>query len=68
MHYQIVPPSDERAARIFQEVREYLAADREMQQDRARLVKVCCAPALPVQLQGAPLPVRLLASLADPAQ
>jgi ArsR family transcriptional regulator, arsenate/arsenite/antimonite-responsive transcriptional repressor len=68
MHYRIVPPPEERAARIFQEVREYLAADREMQQDRTRLVKVCCAPALPVQLQGAPLPVRLLASLADPAQ
>jgi ArsR family transcriptional regulator, arsenate/arsenite/antimonite-responsive transcriptional repressor len=68
MHYQIVPPADERAARIFQEVRECLDADREMRQDRARLVKVCCAPALPAQLQGAPLPVRLLASLADPAQ
>jgi ArsR family transcriptional regulator len=68
MHYRIVPPADERAARIFQEVREYLAADREMQQDRARLVKVCCAPALPAPLQGAPLPTRLLASLACPVQ
>jgi hypothetical protein len=68
MHYRIVPPSDEHAARILQEVREYLAADREMQQDRARLVKVCCALALPVLLQGAPLPARLLASLTDPVQ
>jgi predicted RNA polymerase sigma factor len=32
-----------------------LAGNREMQQDRARLIKVCCAPMLPVQLQGAPL-------------
>jgi ArsR family transcriptional regulator len=64
MHYRIVPPSEAHAARILQEAREYLAADREMQQDRARLVKVCCSPALPVQLQGAPLPARLLASMA----
>jgi ArsR family transcriptional regulator len=68
MHYRIVPPSDEHAARILQELREYLGADREMQQDRARLVKVCCAPALPVPLQGAPLPVTLRASLTGPVQ
>jgi ArsR family transcriptional regulator len=61
MHYRIVPPSDGHAARIFQEVREYLAADREMRQDRARLVRVCCAPALPILLQGAPRPASLLA-------
>jgi hypothetical protein len=61
MHYRIVAPSDEYAARILQDVREYLAADREMQQDRARLIKVCCAQALPVLLQGAPLPASLLA-------
>ena len=60
MHYRIVPPPDEHAARIFLEVREYLTADREMQQDRARLVRVCCAPALPIQLQGAPRPASLL--------
>src|SRR5215475_6624259 len=67
MHYRTVPPSDERAARIFQEVREYLAADREMQQDRARLIKVCCAPSLPVPLQGAPLPTGLQASMTSQA-
>jgi ArsR family transcriptional regulator, arsenate/arsenite/antimonite-responsive transcriptional repressor len=61
MHYRIVPPSDAHTARILQELREWLAADREMQQDRARFVKVCCAPALPVQLQGAPLPASLVA-------
>lgn len=68
MHYRIVPSADGHAARILQEVREYLAADRKMQQDRARLVKVCCAPALPVPLQGAPLPARLLVSLANPVE
>jgi ArsR family transcriptional regulator, arsenate/arsenite/antimonite-responsive transcriptional repressor len=61
MHYRIVPPSDAHAARILQELREWLAADREMRQDRARFVKVCCAPALPVELQGAPLPASLIA-------
>jgi ArsR family transcriptional regulator len=60
MHYRIVPPSDERAARIFHDIREYLAADIEMQQDRARLFKVCCAPELPISLQGAPRPASLL--------
>ncbi|MBO0723733.1 MAG: metalloregulator ArsR/SmtB family transcription factor [Blastocatellia bacterium] len=59
MHYRIVPPANEHAARIFEEVREWLSSDREMQQDRARLVKVCCGPSLPLPLQGAPLPVSL---------
>jgi hypothetical protein len=37
-------------------VLEWLAQDREMQRDREQLVKVCCAPRLPVQLRGAPRP------------
>jgi ArsR family transcriptional regulator, arsenate/arsenite/antimonite-responsive transcriptional repressor len=61
MHYRLVPPADEHASQIFQDVREYLAGNREMQQDRARLVNICCAPTLPVQLQGAPLPASLQA-------
>lgn len=60
MHYRMVQPVNEHAAHILQDVRNYLAVDREMQQDRARLAKVCCAPALPVPLQGAPLPASLL--------
>jgi len=61
MHYRLVPPTDEHASHIFQNVRAYLAGNREMQQDRARLVKVCCGPTLPVQLQGALLPASLQA-------
>jgi hypothetical protein len=61
MHYRIVIPSAERATRIFHDVREYLAADREMQRDRARLVKIGCGPVLPIQLQGSPRPASLLA-------
>ena len=59
MHYRIVEPPDGHAARIFREVRAWLKEDAEMQRDRARLVKVCCAPRPPVQLRGAPRPARL---------
>ena len=61
MHYRLVSPPDAYAAQILQTVREYLAADREMQQDRARLIKICCAATLPVQLQGAPRPASIVA-------
>lgn len=56
MHYRIVEPPDPRAANIFREVRNWLETDTTMQQDRARLAKLCCAPSLPVQLQRAPRP------------
>src|ERR1700761_6199611 len=36
MHYRITEPTDERAARVFAEVRHWLSEDREMQRDRAR--------------------------------
>jgi ArsR family transcriptional regulator len=61
MHYRIAVPADEHAARLFKEVRAWLAEDREMQRDRERLVRVCCAPSPPVQLQGAPRPASLTA-------
>ncbi|MDQ3585033.1 MAG: ArsR/SmtB family transcription factor [Pyrinomonadaceae bacterium] len=59
MHYRIVSPPDERAARVFGEVRAWLSEDREMRRDRERLVKVCCAPQPPVQLRAAPRPASL---------
>src|SRR5687768_15756107 len=62
MHYRISVPEDEHAARLFGEVRAWLAADREMQRDRERLARVCCALNPPVQLQGAPRPASLLAA------
>ncbi len=61
MHYRVVTPPDARAAKVFAETRQWLAEDREMQRDRARLIKVCCAPQPPVQLQGAPRPQSLSA-------
>jgi ArsR family transcriptional regulator len=62
MHYRLVEPTDPRAARIFQEVRGWLREDEDMQRDRQRLVKVCCAPQPPVQLRGAPRPASLALS------
>ena len=56
MHYRVVEPADERARRVFADVRQWLAEDREMQRDRERLLKVCCAPQQPVTIQGAPRP------------
>ena len=59
IHYRIVEPSDADAARVLKEVLSWLANDHEMQRERDRLVKVCCAPQLPVRIQGAPRPARL---------
>ncbi len=62
MHYRIVEPADQDAARMLKDVLAWLANDREMQRDRERLVEVCCAPQLPVRIQGAPRPVTLTAN------
>lgn len=61
MHYRIIEPPDAYAARVLRDVLTWLANDREMQRDRERLVKVCCAPQLPVNIQGAPRPASLSA-------
>lgn len=61
IHYRIVEPPDPHAARIFQEVRDWLASETSMKSDRARLARICCAPKLPVQLQRAPRPASLVA-------
>jgi ArsR family transcriptional regulator, arsenate/arsenite/antimonite-responsive transcriptional repressor len=60
MHYRIVEPPDPDAARVLRDTLAWLGNDREMQSDRERLVKVCCAPQLPVSIQGAPRPVSLM--------
>src|SRR5688572_6003758 len=60
-HYRLAEPADEKAARVFREVMAWLAQDADMQRDRRSLAKVCCAPQLPVQLQGAPRPANITA-------
>lgn len=62
MHYRISTPKNENAAKVLMDVREWLARDTVMLQDRHRLDKICCAPELPVQLQGSPKPLPIQAS------
>jgi ArsR family transcriptional regulator, arsenate/arsenite/antimonite-responsive transcriptional repressor len=62
MHYRINTPADSYAADVLSDVQAWLAEDKEMQRDRSQLMKVCCAPQLPVQLQGAPRPASLLSA------
>jgi ArsR family transcriptional regulator, arsenate/arsenite/antimonite-responsive transcriptional repressor len=59
MHYRIVDPPDPCAVRILADLRKWLAEDKGMERDRYRLVSVCCAPQLPVRLQGAPRPASI---------
>ncbi len=59
MHYRITFPEDPPARRVLRDVMEWLKEEQEMQRDRARLVKVCCAPSPPVQILGAPKPASL---------
>jgi len=62
MHYRIVEPVDADAAEALQDVMAWLAKDQDMQRDRDRLVKICCAPQLPVRIKKAPRPVGVNAS------
>ena len=59
MHYRIVEPNDPDAAQVLKDVMTWLVNDSEMQRDRQRLVKICCAPQLPVAIQGAPRPTSI---------
>ena len=59
MHYRMVEPNDADAARVLKDVMIWLVNDPEMRRDRQRLVKICCAPQLPVAIQGAPRPTSI---------
>jgi ArsR family transcriptional regulator len=59
MHYRIARPADEAAASVLTAVLSSFAADRQMQADRARLDRACCAPQRLVIPAGAPLPALL---------
>lgn len=56
MHYRVVEPPDPFAARLLRDLRGWLAHDREMQKDQARMAAACCAPQKFVRLKSAPLP------------
>ena len=59
-HYRISEPKNERAAKIFREILDWIKDDAEMQRDRKQLIKMCCAPTTkqPVGIQGAPKPLK----------
>lgn len=61
MHYRVTEPTEPRAARVFQEVRAWISGEKEMQRDRERLAKVCCAPGIPIAIQGTQRPARVAA-------
>jgi ArsR family transcriptional regulator, arsenate/arsenite/antimonite-responsive transcriptional repressor len=56
MHYRIVMPPNDGAAKVLREILEWFKEEKTMQSDRAKLSKACCAPERSVTLQGAPLP------------
>ena len=51
MHYRINKPANEGAAKIFEDLLATLASDKDMQKDLKTLVKVCCAPSVPVKIE-----------------
>ena len=59
MHYRLVQPENEAAVRILNDLRGWMKQDPEMQRDRSRLNKACCAPEQFVTLQAAPRPIPL---------
>jgi len=61
MHYRVVEPANADAARLLKEVMTWLASDPELERERQRFVRVCCAPQLPVRIHAAPRPASLSA-------
>ena len=57
MHYRIVMPPNEGAAKVLLQILQWLKEEKAMQADRARLTKACCTPEKFVMPQGAPLPI-----------
>ena len=62
MHYRIEHPDDQIAAAILDAALDSLKSDPQMQADLARLGQACCEPQRFVALQGAPLPMKVLAN------
>jgi ArsR family transcriptional regulator, arsenate/arsenite/antimonite-responsive transcriptional repressor len=63
MHYRLVAPRDEAAARILRETLRHLRERPEMKRDVGRLSAACCAPEKFVLLEGAPSPTMLRAGV-----
>jgi len=59
MHYRIVTPRHEGAAKLLSEMLAVLREEKAMQGELARLQKACCAPRRSAALDGAPVPVQI---------
>ena len=57
MHYRIIQPSNEPAAKILKQTLEWLSQDPEMKRDLVVLNKACCTPSTLVEIEGAPPPI-----------
>ena len=62
MHYRIVMPPHIGATQVLRQTLDWLKDEKQMQADRTRLTKACCAPAKYPLLDGAPLPMPVAAS------
>jgi ArsR family transcriptional regulator len=57
MHYRLDRPEDAGALSILDATLSSFKANKEMQNDLARLAQACCEPQRFVTLQGAPVPI-----------
>ncbi len=62
MHYRIVMPPHIGATQILRQTLDSLRDEKQMQADRARLTKACCAPSKYPLIDGAPLPAPVATS------
>lgn len=62
MHYRVVMPPHLGAKQILRQTLDSLKEEKQMQTDRARLAKACCAPSKYPSIDGAPMPAPLAAS------
>jgi len=56
MHYRIAMPPHIGATQVLRQTLDWLKDEKQMQADRARLTKACCAPSKHPLLDGAPVP------------
>jgi ArsR family transcriptional regulator len=62
MHYRIAMPPHIGATQVLRQTLDWLKDEKQMQADRARLIKACCAPSKYPLLDGAPLPTPVAVS------
>lgn len=62
MHYRVVKPSNVAVAKVLENVLAWCDTEPDMQKDRMRLGKACCAPEKFVRLENVPLPKKVTVS------